>query len=296
MLNFVSNLKMIQRMQTQSFLFLLCLLLISSCSMSDVRTPYQLTQTSHSPKKDTLLHWIDQQYGGLDQWKTIPGVTVTGYDEWPTFHWRLIASPWKDRKTAFEFSWLPNTDNAKIKLLDGKRKGTIFGIQNWETYHGIDGKVQFKPNRDIWFHLPTMEYFFEFPFRIPEAEIIQYAGTRSFNGVGYELLFFTWKSESPHKLMDQYLVYVHPETHLIDFLELTVRDQAKWARATVRFLDFTQVEGFTFPKRLQFYFQNKLPGKTLGHQIVLSDIFLHQSFDPAAIIRDSTRRSTKFGK
>ena len=266
-----------------------------SCTISDLRTPFLLADDDRSTgKRDTLLYLLESRYGGYDRWMATPAISVTGVDEWPTFHWRLIAGPWKNIRTGFVFTWLPNTDNSRIRLLDGKEAGIEYGIQQWATYSVQDSVLQFKDHRDIWFHLPTMEYFLEFPFRIREAGIIRYAGTRMYAGTAYERLFFTWESVAPNPVMDQYLVYINPQTHLIDYLELTVRDQAKWAYATVRFEDYTEQDGFTFPTRMEFFFQNKLPGKTIGHRIELSGVEIHDQFEQSEIIRDASIKKTKF--
>lgn len=274
-------------------LFLICLLL-QSCKMSDVRTNYILSSYKDENRLISLLQKVESAYGGYENWKKIKAVTAVGYDEWPTFHWRVIASPWKDKKTNFTFTWIPNTDNSRITLLSGKQKGDRYGIQNWATYQQKDTTITFRKNKDIWFHLPTIEYFLEFPFRIREAEVIRYAGRKKVNEREYDLLFFTWKSEEPNKQMDQYLVYINPENYQIEYLELTVRDQAKWAFATVRYKNFKQEDQFMFPMNMEFYFQNKLPGKTLGHRISINKISIHQDYDQRKLVPNPGVVKTKF--
>ena len=277
-----------------SLLITLLFCLLFSCKISDIRTPYLLENKEDVNKKNLLLNSVEEQYGGYENWIHTPAITAIGYDEWPTFFWRLVANPWREKKTEFSYKWLPNTDNSRMLLTSGKDKGKVYGIQNWMTYTIKDASPVFKKKKSIWFHLPTMEYFMEFPFRIREAEFIKYAGTRLFNQTSYELLFITWDSETPNKRMDQYLIYINPDTHLIDYLELTVRDQGKWTYATVRFFDFIKKSQFTFPSKMEFYFQNKLPGKKIGHQIGLSDIIIHDEVDISEIVPEPARKAPKF--
>ncbi|MDN5215494.1 hypothetical protein QQ020_25670 [Fulvivirgaceae bacterium BMA12] len=281
-------------MKRLTFISFMVCLVFQGCKISDVRPEHSAALSKNEDKLKSICSKVETTYGGYEKWKKTGAVTVRGYDEWPTFHWRLIANPWKDKKTSFSFTWAPNTDNSRITLLDGKKTGMQYGLQYWATYQKKKDKIVFKRNKKMWFHLPTIEYFLEFPFRIREAEIVRYAGTRKVNNLAYEMLFFTWKSEEPNKAMDQYLVYVNPETYRIDYLELTVRDQAKWAYATVTYGHFVRKNGFLFPGDIRFFFQNKLPGKTLGHHISLSEIQVHQRFDRNTLIPDSTMRRSKF--
>ncbi len=269
-------------------------LLAQACKTSDVRTTYLLDSNEESEKLNSLLEKVESTYGGYENWKNIPAVRTKGFDRWPTFLWRTIASPWKNKQTDFLYTWSPNTDNSKIELLSGKMEGKQFGIQQWATYSIEDSTTTFDKNKDMWFHLPTMEYFFEFPFRVREAEIVKYAGQKLVNNQPYELIFFTWQSLEPNKMMDQYLVYVNPNNYHIDYIELTVRDQARWAYATVSFENFTTVDGFLFPKDYKFFFQNKLPGKTLGHEIKLSEIEVLQDYNAAELVPDSSVIMPKF--
>ena len=60
--------------------------------------------------------------------------------------------------------------------------------------------------------------------RLMNAEIIRYAGERSFNGKNYDLVYATWGKDEPHKEHDQWLVYINRETGFIDLTEITIND------------------------------------------------------------------------
>ena len=89
----------------------------------------------------------------------------------------------------------------------------------WATYKiKPSGDVEFKEDKTLKTLLPTIQYWFEFPFRIIESDIVTYAGEASLNGTDYDLVFTSWGKAEPQKKIDQYLIYINKETHLIDYI------------------------------------------------------------------------------
>ncbi|MEX0359584.1 MAG: hypothetical protein AB3N10_01220, partial [Allomuricauda sp.] len=133
-----------------------------------------------------------------------------------------------------------------------------------------------------------MEYLLEFPFRINEATMLKYGGTAQVNGIDYDIVLMSWTTFEPQKEYDQYIIYINPKTHFIDYLEFTVREQGKFTFATVSFQDFKRVQAFIFPHKVTAYFQNRVPGKTIGHQMTVDTLFLNKQFPASYFIPDDT--------
>lgn len=259
---------------------------LSSCKLSNIYTDTR--EGENSVDVNTIILKTTNAYGGQQHWENVQTVGAVLNDDWPTFHWRLLANPWKGKTTKLSFDWLPNSNNARIKILTGKDKGKEYGIQNWATYKVKDSSVVFKESKSIRFHLPTMEYFFEFPFRIEEATKLKYGGIKDINRISYKTILMSWNTFEPQKKVDQYLIYINPETSLIDYLEFTVRDQGKFTYATVHFEDFKKVEMFTFPHKITAYFQNRIPGKTIGHQMTIDTLIINKEFPVDYFVSDTS--------
>ena len=278
-------------MKINKCISIILIILFSSCSISNIYS--DLSKNTNSKSANIIIEKTVDTYGGLQNWKKVKNASATITDNWPTLHWRLFANPWKNQTTQLNFDWQPNSNNARIEILTGKNKGKKYGMQNWETYYIEDSTLVFKKNKELKFHLPTIEYFFEFPFRIQESNKLHYGGNKEINGKWYEAILMSWDTFEPQKKVDQYLIYVNPETHLIDYLEFTVRDQAKFTYATVHFEDFKKIGIFIFPHKITAYFQNKVPGKTIGHQMKIDTFLLDNPHPNNYFIPNSSVTGTK---
>ncbi len=242
--------------------FFLCLLL-GSCKLADIYG--DMPSTKDDQKIEDLIAKVEEAYGGWENWNALTSVRVNGSDEWPTWHWRLLVNPWKERKVDFQLDWQPLQDNVRIELLSGKQSGDIYGVQQWVTYEMVDGSPVFKKNRAIEFHLPTQVYFYEFPFRIREASTYAYGGTTKIEGKNYDRMMMSWNTLDPQRELDQYLLFINQETSRVEYLQFTVRDQGKFPTATAHYTDFRKVGDFTLPHKVTLFFQNEPPGKSIGH-------------------------------
>lgn len=266
-------------------LFIIGLLVsTTSCKLSNIYTDLQ--ESNNPADVTTIIQKTTNAYGGQQNWENVQSASAVLNDYWPTFLWRLLANPWKERTTKLKFDWLPNSNNSRIEILT--RENQEFGIQNWATYLVKDSSVVFKKHKEIKFHLPTMEYFFEFPFRIREATKLKYGGLKEVKGISYKTILMSWTTFEPQKETDQYLIYINPVTLLVDYLEFTVRDQGKFAYATVHFEDFKKVEQFTFPFKITAYFQNSVPGNTIGHQMTIDTMILNKEFPINYFVPDAS--------
>ncbi|MFK7925607.1 MAG: hypothetical protein AB8H47_26885, partial [Bacteroidia bacterium] len=90
-------------------------------------------------------------------------------------------------------------------------------------------------------------YWFQFPFRIGEAEIIAFSGTREVDGKQYETVFASWGSEDANRDFDQFILYLDPETKLCEYLYFTVREAMQPIHLNARFSDFRLVGVMKLP-------------------------------------------------
>ena len=109
-----------------------------------------------------------------------------------------------------------------------------------------------KNDKTIEFWLPTYLYFVEAPLRIFEADVISYAGERTLNGKTYDLVYATWNDAEPQKDLDQYILWIDRETHILRQMQYTVRDKSSWIHATLRYTEYEKNDtGILFPLEMR---------------------------------------------
>ncbi len=162
----------------------------------------------------------------------------------------MMAMPWPESGQRVRLSWQVGTDNARLEFIGGERAGEVWGIQNWVTYTAREGALQFKPDKDIAFWLPTMQYFLEAPFRLTSADVLFYAGDATARGQHYDLVFASWGTQEPQSDVDQYVLWINRSTGQLDFLQYTVRDMFPFVTGIMHYGDFKEAGGLVLPHRL----------------------------------------------
>ncbi len=274
------------------FILLFCL---SSC-LSDIRTQRLKQQTStktEQQKGQKLLAEAMEAHGGLEHWKAQKTVETILTDKWFGLFGKML-KPWKSNPQKLKHQILLDTDISRVEFLDGKLAGDIWGIQYWHTYTQKKGQQPiFKKDKNIYFVLPTVAYFFELPFRLREADIITYAGKTTLKGQNYELVYATWQEEKPNKQMDQYLVYINTDTKLIDWVEYTVRDKANFITGSVHYTDYRAVNDIQVSFTQNIYSGKPKKQKKL-HQFRYESVVFGADIPEKTLIPAPEKRKGKF--
>lgn len=245
-------------MQPRQILSLLILiaLILSGCTLRDIR-PEPISETSTLPserveKGRALLAASLEAHGGLETWKNHRTVRVTLTDKWPGALTRAAVMPWPENGTTLQQDILIGTENSRLTFVDGDWKGRAWGIQNWATYSVEPGEEPtLGEDKDIWFWLPTVQYFFEAAFRLHEGQYVAYAGTRELHGKTYDLVYITWGSVEPSREIDQYVAWIEQDTKRLGILQYTVRDFGKRIQGAAHYEDYKQVQGLLVPGRIR---------------------------------------------
>ncbi|MDP3936798.1 MAG: hypothetical protein Q8R92_01525 [Deltaproteobacteria bacterium] len=275
---------------------LLLVLMSIGCGFSDIRTERVkagLTQEDASRGR-AILEAAMEKSGGIAAWKAHRTAEATMRDDWPSMFMRPFFMPWPENKAPIRFQFLLGTNASRLEFLEGSRQGEIWGIQNWSTYEQRAGEPsRFEKNADAQFFLPTFQWFFEAPFRLPYADIVTYAGEGSAAGRVYDLVFATWNKPEPQEKIDQYLVWVNQETGLIDFLQYTVRDMMRFARGTMQFTDYRDVQGIKVAFNQTVVLEDEPDGTRILHQVILSDVNFGVDIPRGAFYPDPAVRAAK---
>lgn len=240
-------------------------LLIALCTVSATAWPYADLRNSEArratpeaaAKGRELLERVAERHG-LKAFNNHTTMETVAADAWAG------GSPWwPEPVQRYRSQALLGTFSSRVELLDGPRRGEVWGLQAWAPYRraSLNAEPLFldKPAPEIEFYLPTLQYFAELPFRLLEADVVLHAGTASHRGREYELLFVTWESPEPDPRLDQYVLWVDRQTLLIEMVRYTVREAValapESARAiyrtlalgTMHYHDYREVEGVWIP-------------------------------------------------
>jgi len=252
-------------------LFLAIPILISGCinifKLSDLKL-----ENANYPNSKTKAKLLLEDMGkahGIHVWDSIETYNVTFGDEFYGFIGKQ-GNPFKEPKMKLSLSYIPKTFNGQLKILLGKDKGIISGIQSSLTYSkNSNGIFVAKKNKDMKFWIPTYQYFIEFPNRIQEATTIEYIGTKIINGVKTEGILASWGSVNPQKDTDQYLIWIDSETKRIVVIDYTVRDMYRFITGAAYFKDYKSYNGLLLPS--EYPIESNLVKKGLLHKMSIID-------------------------
>lgn len=166
--------------------------------------------------------------------------------------------PFRSKKNQdIRMSYAVNSFDGRIRYLNKKREGDIYGLQSWETYVQKKGESEpvFKKKKRWEWGLAAFHYVLEIPLRIQTAPIVRYGGEQEFDGKTYDLVLASWGSEEPNKAYDQYVFFINKETHMADMLQVNIRDHYMpvpgFMYGTVRYLERTEAkDGLIMPTKL----------------------------------------------
>jgi len=274
--------------------------ILQSCGLYDLRTKMIKKEgiTIESTNKGKTILERAWKAQGFDKLKNHRTYAYHGSDTWRGMLGR-ISLIWPEMKTEMDFKFQVGTFEGQTTFLDGKRKGDLAGLQNWNYYEISENDTLFKDkddkeNRRIVFGIAAFQYFTEMLDRIKDAPIISYAGEQECRGQLYDLVFCTWETDKPHEEHDQYVAWINKKTGLMDFTQYTLRELylnlpgLKMLGAGVEFTDLRNIDGVLIPHQQLFYLMDiRKKQKNNFHELILSD-FKFDSFKPEELRIDKS--------
>ena len=243
--------------------------------------------------------WLDRAatgHGGVERWRAQGTMSVVLRDRWPGFLMRTLGMPWAQNGQRMRLDANLGSDNSRLVFLGGPDDSTVWGIQHWVTWRQSAGAdtIEWADDDDIRFWLPTIQYFIETPFRLLEADVVGWAGEREIAGQPFVGVYATWGDAEPQADVDQYLVWIHRDMHLIGWLEYTVRDKMRGIHGVMRMGRYKQVQGIKVPFELAVV-------DALGdldddgmHTFEVESVEFGARFPKGHIVPDPTRRRAKY--
>lgn len=220
---------------------------LTACATVDLRPePFD---PDTAPEARAWLARAVEASGG-DAWRTANTARFVFTDRWPSWLYRTFGRPWPAERMQLDTKL--GTEDGRVTFLDGDDAGAGWGLQHWVSYRFRGDAVEVDEDRDdvIAFWIPTTLYFPQANARLAEADVVAFVGTKTIAGREHAGVFLTWGRAEPQDDVDQYVAWIDTKTHLIGWLEYTVRDYGDWLRGTMRYRDYREVGGLTIPHRL----------------------------------------------
>ncbi len=265
----------------------LTLLLATGCATADLRPDSGAFDAHAERQGKAWLLKASQAQGGaqLMQHRTL---SFWLQDVWPSWFYRAVAMPWPENEQPMRLDVRVGTDDARLTFLGGPKDKEAWGIQQWVTYRAAaDGKLDFDevhdPDEDIKFWLPTTLYFPLLAWRIQEADHVRLMSPETIAGKSYQRVFVSWGKAEPQDEVDQYIIYIDSETHLVRWARYTVRDFADFAVGLMRYEDYRQVGDLKLPFSMRVVSDYDSPDTGL-HRFIIERVELDADLPEGHIV------------
>lgn len=213
--------------------------ILTNIPMADIRNAYlkKGLKAEDQAKGKALISKLEAACGGYDTWKAYKTGHFTQKADWYDNE-----TNWTTNPQEFEMTCSVGGSDGQLTLLNGPKKGMTWSVRNGMAY-ATDGNFDKEHQEMVWHKQDYKSYWFQFPFKIREADFISYGGQREIKGTLYDIVYATWHSEGPNSKYDQFMLYLHPETHQLDWLEFTIRDIFPMATGVSQFTNFQENDG-----------------------------------------------------
>lgn len=281
--------------------FVSLLMILQSCSLSDLRTQEIKLNNNYEESKAKAVSILEalvkkQGYTILDSNSTYE---ITAKDHWKGVMGKL-ANGWTWNNDAFKMYFTTQNFNGQVEVLEGEKQGFMAGIQDWNYYEKENGvlKISKPKHKGIPFMLAAFHYFFELGPRLFEAPFIRYMKEDVLFDQKVDKIFVSWGNEKSEKY-DQYVLWINQTSGLIDAVTYTVREKYMISPnnvvATIRFTDYQEVDGVFIPFKQTI--QMNQPQQNLEqyiHQLTIQE-FKWNSF-PASKLKPFPNLTPKLKK
>ena len=191
---------------------------------------------------------------GLDAWLGYQVMDVTFEDVWYGDMMKRFMMHWKESPQALRGRFIRGGWTGDLELLSGPDKGKRWGIQSWKTWTAEPGEEPvFEQDDTVEFVVPTTQYFLELPLRMRSATVALDSGQDVWEGKTHDLIFASWGTAEPVLEVDQYVLWIDPETGLLARVDFTVRDQGGGATGSARYRHYVDVGGVQVAKEIAIF-------------------------------------------
>ena len=225
-------------------ILLLAILYFVFLHKADLRT--EIVKNDPQPIEGRALLMKMAAAHNIALWDSVTTYTVVFQDEFfGTMGQNSHPFPSSQQEMVLDF--IPNSYNGRISFPEGNS----WGIQSWKTYiKQKGGQPTLKEDKDIYFWIPTYQYFIELPLRIQTATAVSYAGEKTINGKACKGIFCSWGKYKPQGDIDQYLIWVDAETNMIHRVEYTIREMFGFLVGQADYTEYKTFDGIPLQTKM----------------------------------------------
>lgn len=182
---------------------------------------------AESERARALLERAATLAGGKELLNRHAGFRAQVLDTWDNPLARLLFLKYDARQRLDVRVKNPNVTDVRMTLLNGDKKGEVWGLDANRTYVEKAGKRAYTQDELIMLYIKNPAALALIPLRLAYADKVAYTGAVTHEGKRYETVFATWETFEPNDTFDQWNVWIDAETGLIARAHLTVREVKK---------------------------------------------------------------------
>lgn len=235
-------------------LVLSILLSIGCAGIKDIRPTQVLDgiDAQEAAKGRALLDRAAALAGGRELLSRHAGYRATFQDVWTNDMAKFMFLRYDEKQRLEVVAQNPNVDNVRMTLLNGERKGEVWGVKDDRVFIERSGKREFTDDEITLLYVKNPPALLLTPLRLAYADQVAYTGPITHKGKRYETVFVTWETLEPNTRFDQWNVWIDPDTGHIAKAHLTVREYTGGlvSDAAIEFKDYKRYGDVVVPTKI----------------------------------------------
>lgn len=225
--------------------------LTACASTADLRPP-ELVASPPSTTDETrgreVLNAMVDAHGGIERWKAFNFVHAKVSDAWFSKMIFALVVPFADNPEYVILSaYTQRLPDGRLEFPGGENAGHTWVIRGDEFITKAPGEapVTERLADDAIRSLLSMNFLFlpGMPFYLHTADRVSSLGRETIDGRVYDKIFLSWGDYAPQTNIDQWVVWVDAETHLLSYVHLTARQAGMSQQFVLRAYDYVDAQG-----------------------------------------------------
>lgn len=224
------------------------LLVFTGCSTADLyseKSRQGIIAAKNSSTSEQFIHKVLQAIDPADLYSKKSSLRVKALDVWESTIVRWL-TPLTDNRQQFEGRLNLFHQGVEFTYLNGDKKGNIIGFDG-QPYEIAGKGKEYKDSSSIALYLGPLQSYFEWHQTLLRKGEHQLLGRKVMNNKPYEVVYVTEGRSENLEDYNQYLVYVNAETHLVEFIEFTMRELMASYKGVIHYRDYQPVQGVLMP-------------------------------------------------